>query len=269
MSWASLWDFGDPAASESRFRAYAAEHPEETAEVRTQVARALGLQGRFEEGHQELDAIGEPTNARLRARIALERGRLLNSAGEPGQAMAFFTDAARRAAEADDGPLELDAIHMLAIAGSPEEQVHWAQVGLERADVSDDPAVRRWRGPLLNNLGWTLHDMGRFEEALEAFRRGVTVRQEAGVAGPLHIARWAEARALRSLGRLEEALAIQDALLAEGPEDGYVFEERAELLLALGREAEAREAFRQAYPLLRDQVEPERATRLAALGGLV
>lgn len=268
MNWQKLWDFADPAASEARFRTYASENPNEAAEARTQIARAMGLQGRFDEGHRELDALGEPDQDRLGARIAIERGRLLNSAGSRSEAMAWFERAAQTAASAGEAGLELDAIHMLAIAGTPEEQIRWAEVGLERAEATDDPTARRWRGPLLNNLGWTLHDLGRFEEALTAFRRGVAVREEAGVDGPLRIARWAEARALRSLGRLAEALAIQESL-HEGPEDGYVEEELGELLLALGREAEAREAFTRAYPLIKDEVEPERATRIASLGGLI
>jgi hypothetical protein len=46
------------------------------------------------------------------------------------------------------------------------------------------------------------------------------------------------ARCLRSLGRLDDALAIQTELAA-GPSDGYVDQELAELLQALGRPQQA------------------------------
>jgi len=48
-----LWDFADATGSEARLRAAfdAAPDPVERRELRTQVARALGLQERFTEGH--------------------------------------------------------------------------------------------------------------------------------------------------------------------------------------------------------------------------
>ena len=57
------------------------------------------------------------------------------------------------------------------------------------------------------------------------------------------------ARALRSLGRFEPALAIQQQLV-DGPKDGDVSEELAELLLATGRAPEARPHFARAAHLV-------------------
>ena len=74
---------------------------------------------------------------------------------------------------------------------------------------------------------------------------------------------------------IAEALILQQELLAEyqgvGQTDGFVYEEIAECLLALGRTAEARPYFAQAYNEL-SQVgwvassEPERLARLKQLG---
>ena len=54
-----LWDFSDPAASEERFRE-AADDDEHAGHVRavmaTQLARALGIQGRWAEAFEVLDA---------------------------------------------------------------------------------------------------------------------------------------------------------------------------------------------------------------------
>lgn len=82
-------------------------------------------------------------------------------------------------------------------------------------------------------------------------------------------------RALRSLNRVEEALAIQEALLAEYAEieqpAALTNEEVGECLLALGQAEEARPYFAQAYMLLSDvgwlaASEPERLARLQKLG---
>jgi tetratricopeptide (TPR) repeat protein len=91
----------------------------------------------------------------------------------------------------------------------------------------------------------------------------------------IRIARWCIARALRSLGRLDEALALQQAiqqeLTDEGTTDGYVLEELAECLLALDRAVEAQPYFRAAYAALSQDVwlvehESARLERLKALG---
>jgi len=82
---------------------------------------------------------------------------------------------------------------------------------------------------------------------------------------------------LRSLGRVEEALTLQQELLREfealGEQDGYVYEELAECLAALGRDDEARPYFARAYealsrdPWLADS-EPARLERLRTLGAV-
>ena len=64
------------------------------------------------------------------------------------------------------------------------------------------------------------------------------------------IATWSVARCLRSMKRYEEALQLQQRLEQEwqaaGSADGYVFEEIAENLEALGRFEEATAYFRRA-----------------------
>ena len=78
------------------------------------------------------------------------------------------------------------------------------------------------------------------------------------------------------MGRYDEALAIQRALLTEnekaGEVDGFVFEELAELALARGDDAEARAWFAKAYAELAKDPgfkaeEPVRLERLRQLGG--
>lgn len=168
-----LWDFGDPAASERRFaveEAAASYTESERAELVTQRARALGLQQRFEDGRVLLDSLGEHADALVRARIALERGRLLNSGGRPAEAVREFETAATIAESAGVLFLQIDALHMLAIADEPRSSGRAAQaIGLALA--APDDRTRRWLVSLNNNLGWHHFDAGRLNEALSAFRQ--------------------------------------------------------------------------------------------------
>jgi len=133
-----------------------------------------------------------------------------------------------------------------------------------------DERVQKWRGSLLNNIGWTYHDMGRYAEALQRFEEAVSFQEQSGEPQRIRRARWAVARCLRSLERYPEALALLQVLIAF-PEAGYVSEEMAENLLALGNPEEAKPHFRRAYELLsRDDhlrtQEGKRLERLHSLG---
>jgi predicted negative regulator of RcsB-dependent stress response len=83
------------------------------------------------------------------------------------------------------------------------------------------------------------------------------------------------ARVLRSLGRLDEALAIQQVLrsdLKEDENDAYIEEELGECLLALGRSEDAKPHFAAAYAVLGQddylmKYESERLKRLKELAG--
>jgi len=112
--------------------------------------------------------------------------------------------------------------------------------------------------------------MKNYPMALAFFEDAIAFRKEQGKADEIRVAEWCFARTLRSLGRHEEALAIQERLESEGTEDGFVSEELGELLLLLGRPAEARPKFARAHELLsRDpwlqRDEPDRIDRLRRL----
>lgn len=267
----SLWDFNQPAQSEARLRAeQAATAGDDTLVLRTQVARALGLQRRFDEALAELDAVDAAGGgAEVRCYAALERGRVLRCSGDHAEAQPRFLAALDLATEAGLDHLGADAAHMLAIVLDGNAQIPWAERALRIAESSADPRARRWIAPVTNNLAWTMHDLGRFDEALRLFERALAERVRRGEPEPVRIARWSVARALRSLGRLDEALAIQ-LELADGPDDGYVHEELGELLLALDRPADAAPHFATAHQLLSGDAwladtEPQRLARLAAL----
>jgi len=230
------WDFEDPAGSEARLRALLTDADGQDALVlRTQVARALGLQQRYDEAQAVLDEVAAAaspgTEARVRER--LERGRVLRSGGDPDRARPLFAEAAALAGRLLTG-LRIDALHMTALlAGSPAEQAALTEAVLAEARADDDPAARRWVPSLLNNLGMARHDAGDLAGALAAFEEALAVRRERGEHRETQIATWMVGWTLRLLGRDDEALRIQTALKAEleaeGATDPYVDEEIATL----------------------------------------
>ena len=226
-----LWDFDDPAGSEQRFRA-AAEMAEgaDRLVLLTQVARALGLQERYDEGHAVLDDLAV-TDDEVATRASLERGRLLRSGGDPDAARPHFEAAAAAAREAGFEALHVDALHMVAIIAPAEDQQRLNEEALAVARSCSDPAARDWDASLLNNLGMTHADAGDWPAALSAFEEALAARERIGDDGRTRVAKWMVGWALRNLGRTDEARAVQTALKAEldavGEEDPYVDEELA------------------------------------------
>lgn len=166
-----LWDFGDPAGSEKRFsveETSASYTQSERAELATQRARALGLQERFEDGHALLGSLPDSADAAVRTRLALEAGRLLNSAGRPAEAVPEFETAASTAESAGLLFLRIDALHMLAIADAARS-AEWAARAIDLALSAPDDRTRRWLVSLYNNLGCAHAGAGRLPEALAAF----------------------------------------------------------------------------------------------------
>lgn len=200
----ALWDFSDPAGSQARLReaAEAETDAATSAELETQVARALGLQERFAEGDAVLDAISADLAARsssVRARVLLERGRLRNSAGDADAAAALFREAADAASASPDLVfLRVDALHMLAIA-DPSHAGEWTAQALAALDGVDDPRTLRWRVSLHNNAGWDHFDAERFDEALAEFARAKDAAVRWGTAQQIQWADEAIAEATAAL----------------------------------------------------------------------
>ena len=167
-----LWDFDNPELSEQRFREAMTDErydADERAELATQLGRAIGLQGRFEEADALLDAIDGEDEPTIGVRIVLERGRLLNSSGHPAMAVPLFEQAAELGDHLGEEFLAVDALHMLAIADADHAEL-WTRSALEYASTAHDPNTRRWMVALHNNLGWSLHGAGRLTEALVEFQ---------------------------------------------------------------------------------------------------
>ena len=218
-----LWDFAQPDVSEQRFRtALTAASGDDALVLQTQIARTFGLRGDFAQAQQILDGL-EPqldsAGGEVRARHALERGRTLSSATHPPEsqtapvkttARAAYRRALTIAVAAGLDDLAIDALHMLAFVDTdPADQLVWGLQALSVMESSSQPAAWRWEGSLRNNVGYALHQQGRYEEALAQFGLALAFRERAGHAEPIRVATWMVAWTLRALGRMDEALAMQ------------------------------------------------------------
>ena len=280
-----LWDYNDPTGTESKLRAGLAKAEASDdrgyhVELLTQIARAQGMQRQFDEAHRtldEADAMIDTDMRRSKVRLLVERGRVFNSSGSTDKAKPLFIKAWELAAREGIDGLAVDAAHMRATVEVGKTALKWNHKALDLANASADPDAQRWKGSLCNNIGWSHHSNGDYDKALTYFEQALQHRRAQGKADDIRIARWCIARCLRSLDRVEEALAIhreleQQIADIENP-DGYVYEELAECLRALGRADEAKPYFRRAHELLSKDAwfvegEAPRLARLAMLGGV-
>lgn len=277
----ALWNYADPHQTETKFREILLQIPEHNPaylELLTQIARAQGLQHKFDKAHQTLDQVERRLGdyaSRAKVRYQLERGRVFNSSGHPDEAGPFFEQAFDLSKKLSEDFYAVDALHMLAIVAPPASSLDLNLLAIQYAESSDQEKARGWLGSLYNNTGWSYHDMGDYESALDFFRKAEAFRRAKGGVNEIRVAQWCVARTLRSLQRIDEALSKQMALKAKfesaGESDGFVFEEIGECLLALDRAQEAQPYFAKAHEILAQDTwlaekEPGRLARLRELG---
>jgi tetratricopeptide (TPR) repeat protein len=253
-----LWDFDDLDVSDKRFREQLAREDSDAgrAEVLTQLARIHGLRGDFEAGDDLIDdatlLAGSSTVAR--ARIDLERGRLRRSSGDRESSLPLFESAFAVALEAEQYFVAADAAHMAALAAPNRGQlIAWTERGIALAE--EHAGASYWLGPLLNNLGWEYYEAGEHAHAVDVFERALAAGERTPEnPEPIALARYALGKALRALGRPEDAVPLLEQAVAwaegAGRPDGWYHEELAEDYAACGRLEDAREHAAQAIPLL-------------------
>ncbi len=283
----AMWNYQHPDSTEIVFTemlkgmkgssesSYDAEYH---AELLTQIARTQGLQGKFIQAHATLDSVKNMLNENMKTaqiRYLLERGRVFNTSGEWEISKPLFLKAYEYGVENNLDIYTLDAAHMIGIVEPPEKQLDWSLKALKIAEETSDTNCKGWLGSLYNNIGWTFHDQKKYDQALSYFQKGYDWRIEVGDVRGARIAKWTVGRCLRSLGKNDEALKSQKEIAAELeesnlPNDGYVFEELAELYLIKGEKEQAKKNFKLAYQeLSKDgwlvKNEPERLKRLQKL----
>lgn len=102
------------------------------------------------------------------SRYLSTRGRFEWQEGDDVAATATFKDMFDYCQEREIYDRAVDAAHMIAIVGDPEERFDWGKRGIAMAE---EGGITEWLAPLWNNLGWEYVDAGRYEEGLEALRK--------------------------------------------------------------------------------------------------
>ena len=255
---APLWDFANPDVSEQRFQAALEKAAGDDALIlRTQIARTYGLRNDFDGARQHLREIEEAVGTagpEAKVRFHLELGRTFASTAHSAKLLS--AEAKSRARQEYDRALELaraakldslaiDAIHMFAFVDTaPADQLKWGEAALEVSLASQQLGARRWEASIRNNVGYALHQLGRYDEALTQFHKALAIRERGTDAEATRVARWMVAWTLRSLDRTDEALQIQLALEkdadAAGQPDPYVFEELEVLYRRAGNLSKAK-----------------------------
>lgn len=105
----------------------------------------------------------------------------------------------------------VDAAHMVAITGTPEQQIEWAVKGIRAAELGE---MDGWLGPLWNNLGATHDDAGDYEKALDAYLKARHFHWKVGDELNKLAADWAVGKTYRRLGQHNKALAWLRPVLA-------------------------------------------------------
>lgn len=259
------WDMSDPAGSRERFESALNGSDGDAALVlRTQVARTYGLAGDVDRAREELSTIRDDVSTshpEVRARFWLEWGRCaVSTEHDPdtitdaarAEADSSYTRAADAAREGGLDGLEVDALHMRAMAAADVgERIRLGRLALELALSSDQPGAHRWEASLRHNLGYELATSGEHEAAAVEFERSLALRRRGGDDEAVRIAEWMVAWNARLAGDLDTALAIQQRLEAAweaaGTADPYVWSELAAIHDTLG-DSETAEHYRGRTP---------------------
>ena len=255
----ALWDYNQPAVSETRFRdALKAESGDDALELETQIARTFSLRREFTQAHAMLDTVqrrmSEKTRPTVRVRYLLERGRTFRSANQAVKARPLFLEAWQIGDREKLTLLAIDAAHMMGIVETGDEAQRWNERAMALAMSSNVPRAIRWRGSIANNMGHTERERGNLDAAMKYFQTSLTAFQLTRSASQIRTAKWQIANVMRMQKRYDEALALQLVIETEAAEaaepDGYVFEEIAEIYLVKNEPAKAKPYFAKAVDAL-------------------
>lgn len=250
-----LWGLGDPMIVEKKLQellpqAKALKDHSIYLQILSQIALAQAVQQKFDSAHKILndaEALLTPDHALAKVRILLERGRVYQQAEKISEARTYFERSFDLSKERNFDYHTINAAHMIAIVeDKTADKIKWNQLALNLALKTSDQRASLWLGPLFNNLGRNYLEEKQFDKALSAFQKALEYREKEAYVPNILFAKWAVARALRSLDRLDDALDIQNVLAkelealakdrkVEAPAEmvalmhGFVYEELAEI----------------------------------------
>lgn len=170
----------------------------------------------------------------------------------------------------------IDAVHMVAIVGSRDEQIEW---GLKGIELAEETGTNRWLGPLWNNLAITYSDIPDWDKCVGAFKKAREYHWQYGNEMNKLYADYHIGYALRMKRNHDEALTwLRPALAwAERLENndvvGQASEDIGEITIAAGDTTAGLEYLRRAldcyqkegYPDFAPEIFSKLKTRIAEL----
>ncbi len=136
------------------------------------------------------------------------RGRFEWKDGDSPRATATFREMFDYCQSHEMFDRAVDAAHMIAITGDPEERFEWSKKAIDMAERS---GMRGWLAPLWNNLGWDYVDAGQYDDARAALEKAREYHYMGTAPIPKLIADYSVAYVIRLQGKLDEA---HDAMTA-------------------------------------------------------
>lgn len=285
LKFENMWDYSDPVTSENKFYReiyHQGDNAFTVWELQTQIASALRLQRKFDDSEKILNSIqagiefAPNTYEKIivGALYNLEMGRLLLDIGKTEAAYRYFGFALIMSIITSIDKLMIDAVEMLATATFTDESTNSYLKKIERLTDSSLSTDKMLMASYALIVG--LKYLAHFESqrAIEQFMHARDIFSKCNKAELTRFARLNICKVQRFLGQHKTALLelrTQEQLLKkENRVDGYVLEEIAENLLALGHDS-AQIYFSKAFQDLEIRTllhyrEPTRLARLHALG---
>lgn len=231
-------------------------------EALAQIARMYSQTARLDEGRTWLERarqIASPDHPLGWSRYLGVRGIFERESRQQEQAIATFKEMYEFCSKHKLHSRAIDAAHHVALAGSLEQQVEWGLKGIAEAEAG----APHWLGALWNNLGNAYDELGRYEEALDAFLKAREAHKTNGNPNT-YIADWAVAKAYRKAGNvklarenLTLAQKVVDQRFKEDPDGdenrewtGWCAWEDGELLVTEGKRADGLKAMKSGLDTL-------------------
>lgn len=168
-------------------------------------ARCYLVSGEAEQGRPWLERAADLADSSMPlawSRYLGVRGRFEWEDGDTEKATATFLRMFEYCEEHGLFDRAVDAAHMIATTGNPEQKYEWALKGIE---IAEKGGMKGWLGTLWNNLGWDYVDAGRYDDAGRAFEKAREYHYRGTAELPKLIADYSVAHVMRLQGQLEEA----------------------------------------------------------------
>ena len=232
-------------------------------EALTQIARVFVLQGKLKEAKDFLnyaDSLLKDLSVedalKPQVRIFLEEGRVYGLSMFPDRALEYFRKAWDLSFENRRlDSLAIDAAYMISVTLPSKQGKTWLKGALDLAEHADaSPTAKKWRAHLYMRFGWQEFDVRNFATALEYFDKALENADRDDVFLQRTL-RWCRARVLRSLGKFNEAMVMQNEIFSdlagEGVLNGHVYLELAECYQSLQDQDQASYYYELAHEKLK------------------